>query len=77
MVETNVEPVAPALLGSDLAAPNMSNYREKLIEHVFIAELLQECAFDAAMLSRCSTRRWMTEGMTSSSRPMGSSATSN
>jgi hypothetical protein len=26
MVETNVEPVAPALLGSDLAAPNMSNY---------------------------------------------------
>jgi hypothetical protein len=23
----------------------MSNYREKLIEHVFIADLLQECAF--------------------------------
>ena len=27
------------------ASPHMSLYREKVLEHIFIAELLQECAF--------------------------------
>lgn len=31
-------------IGTELAAPGMSRYREKLIEHIFIAEILQECA---------------------------------
>lgn len=33
------------LLGDWLGPPSMSHYRENLLEHVFIAELLQECAF--------------------------------
>jgi hypothetical protein len=37
--------VTESNLGARFAAPDMSNYREKLIEHVFIAEVLQECAF--------------------------------
>jgi hypothetical protein len=35
--------VKPVPLGWALAVPNMSHYREKLLEHVFISEVLQEC----------------------------------
>ena len=32
-------------MGAWLAPPAMSHYRENLLEHVFISEILQECAF--------------------------------
>jgi hypothetical protein len=32
-------------MGAWLAPPSVSHYRENLLEHVFISEVLQECAF--------------------------------
>jgi hypothetical protein len=45
MTTGNPAAASPTALGAWLAPPDMSHYRENLLEHVFIAEVLQERAF--------------------------------